>query len=197
MSHHLDCPQARADVRLDITDYYVFGGRAGTVFAVNVDPSIAGPDAPRGFHPEARYEVCIDADHDQVPELTYRLAFGPAGQAAFMTHSITPITAASGGDNGTRTDEKAPPEHGLFALLGKEGRGLISLARDALHETSGLVHEMHAQLHAKNTADDRELQQQLAEAVACLETTHNYLHMLSNVLEQRWPPDPEDPDVDP
>jgi len=114
-----------------------------------------------------------------------------------MTRSITPITAASGGGNDTRTDEKALPEHGLVALLGKEGRGLISLARDALHETSGLVHEMHAQLHAKNTADDRELQQQLAEAVACLETTHNYLHMLSNVLEQRWPPDPEDPDVDP
>jgi len=114
-----------------------------------------------------------------------------------MTRSITPITAASGGGNDTRTDEKALPEHGLVALLGKEGRGLISLACDALDETSGLVHEMHAQLHAKNTADDRELQQQLGEALACLETTHNYLRMLSNVLEQRWPPDPEDPDVDP
>jgi hypothetical protein len=81
MSHHLDSPQARADVRLDITDYYVFRGQAGTVFAVNVDPSIAGPDARRGFHPEARYEFCIDGDHDQVPELTYRLGFGPADQA--------------------------------------------------------------------------------------------------------------------
>ena len=69
--------------------------------------------------------------------------------------SITPITVASGGGNDTRTDEKALPEHGLVALLGKEGRGLISLARDALHETSGLVHEMHAQLHTKNTADVR------------------------------------------
>jgi hypothetical protein len=85
------------------------------------------------------------------------------------------------------------PEHGLFALLGKEGRGLISLACDALHETADLVHEMHA----KNTADDRELQQQLGEALTCLETTHNYLRVLSNVLEQRWPPDPKDPDVDP
>ena len=51
MSHHLDSPQARADVRLDITDYYVFRGQTGTVFALNVDPSIAGPNAPRGFHP--------------------------------------------------------------------------------------------------------------------------------------------------
>jgi hypothetical protein len=53
MSHHLDSPQARADVRLDITDYYVFRGQTGTVFVVNVDSSIAGPDAPRGFHPES------------------------------------------------------------------------------------------------------------------------------------------------
>jgi hypothetical protein len=44
------------------------------VFAVNVDPSIAGPDAPRGFHPEARYEFRIDGGNDQIPELTYRLA---------------------------------------------------------------------------------------------------------------------------
>jgi hypothetical protein len=80
MSHHLDSPQARADVRLDITDYYVFRGQTGTVFAVNVDPSIAGPDARRGFHPEARYEFRIDGDHDQIPELTYRLAFGPADE---------------------------------------------------------------------------------------------------------------------
>jgi len=36
---------------LDITDYYVFRGQTGTVFALNVDPSIAGPNAPRGFHP--------------------------------------------------------------------------------------------------------------------------------------------------
>ena len=39
-----------------------------------------------------------------------------------MTRSITPITAASGGDNGPRTEEKACPEHGLFVLRGREGR---------------------------------------------------------------------------
>ena len=49
MSHHLDSPQARADVRLDITDYYVFRGQTGTVFAVNVDPSIAGPATTTSF----------------------------------------------------------------------------------------------------------------------------------------------------
>ena len=92
MSHHLDSPQARADVRLDITDYYVFRGQAGTVFTVNVDPSIAGPDAPRGFHPEARYEFRIDGDHDQIPELTYRLAFGPADQAGRQAVELRRLT---------------------------------------------------------------------------------------------------------
>ena len=111
MSHHLDSPQARADVRLDITDYYVFRGQTGTVFAVNVDPSIAGPDAPRGFHPEARYEVCIDADHDQIPELTYRLAFGPADQAGRQAVELRRLTGQDAdGDPGESWpgDEPAP-----------------------------------------------------------------------------------------
>jgi hypothetical protein len=92
MSHHLDSPQARADVRLDITDYYLFRGQTGTVFAVNIDPSIAGPDAPRGFHPDARYEFRIDADDDQIPDLTYRLAFGPADQAGCQAVELRRLT---------------------------------------------------------------------------------------------------------
>ena len=113
-----------------------------------------------------------------------------------MTRSITPITAAGNGDNGKRTEEKAGPEHGLFVLRGREGRGLISLACDALGETLTLAHEMHSQLYAKDPADDRDLLQRLGEALSCLETTHHYLLMLSSVLEERCPPDP-DPDVDP
>ena len=114
-----------------------------------------------------------------------------------MTRSITPITVSNGGVPPEDTSEKSRPRHGLAALRHKEGHGLVSLACDALHETSDLAHEMHAQLYAKDPVDDRELQQQLGEALTCLETTHNYLRVLSNVLEQRWPPDPKDPDVDP
>src|SRR6516162_1969649 len=110
MSHHLDCPQARADVRLDITDYYVFRGQAGTVFAVNVDPSIAGPDAPRGFHPEARYEFRIDGDHDQIPELTYRLAFGPADQAGRQAVELRRLTG-----------QDADADPGQVLALGRTG----------------------------------------------------------------------------
>ena len=40
MSHHLDSPLARADVRLDIADLYVFAGQSGTVFVMNVCTSL-------------------------------------------------------------------------------------------------------------------------------------------------------------
>ena len=42
MAHHLDSPLARQDIRLDITDLYVFRGEIGTVFAINVCHSIFG-----------------------------------------------------------------------------------------------------------------------------------------------------------
>jgi hypothetical protein len=76
MSHHLDSPLARQDVRLDITDLYVFRGTEGTVFVVNVNSSLAGPDAPQGFHPEAQYLIKIDLDGTAVEGLAYRCTFG-------------------------------------------------------------------------------------------------------------------------
>jgi hypothetical protein len=114
-----------------------------------------------------------------------------------MTRSITPITAAGkDADTDNRTGEKGHPERGLAALRDKEGRGLISLACDALHEVSDLAHEMHAQLYSKDPANDRELQQLMGEAQACLETAEHYLLMLGAVLEERATQDP-DPGVDP
>jgi hypothetical protein len=53
MSHHLDSPIARQDIRLDITDLYVFRGETGTVFVINVCHSIAGPVSAPGYHPKA------------------------------------------------------------------------------------------------------------------------------------------------
>jgi hypothetical protein len=75
MSHHLDCPLARQDPRLDITDLYVFRGEHGTVFVTNHSHSLAGEDIPRGFHPEGRYEFKIDTNGDAVEDLTYRFTF--------------------------------------------------------------------------------------------------------------------------
>jgi hypothetical protein len=112
-----------------------------------------------------------------------------------MTRSITPISAGKNGDTSKRASQEAPPEHGLSVLRGKEGRGLISLACDALSEAFGLAHVMHAQLYAKDPADDRALQQLNGEAQACLEAAEHYLLMLGSVIEERTaPPGPE---VDP
>jgi hypothetical protein len=77
MSHHLDSPLARQDVRLDITDIYVFPGEVGTVLIMDVNNTISGPDAPKGFHPEARYEFRVDLDGNAEEDMAFRLTFGP------------------------------------------------------------------------------------------------------------------------
>ncbi len=77
MSHHLDSPLARQDIRLDITDLYVFRGEVGTVFVINVCHSIFGPVPAPGYHPEGMYEIKVDRDGDAVEDLTYRVTFDP------------------------------------------------------------------------------------------------------------------------
>ena len=81
MSHHLDSPIARQDIRLDITDLYVFRGETGTVFVINVCHSIAGPIPKPGCHPEGRYEFKVDLDGDAIEEITYRFTFDECDQA--------------------------------------------------------------------------------------------------------------------
>ena len=91
MSHHLDSPIARQDIRLDITDLYVFRGEKGTVFAINVCHSIAGPVPHPGFHPEGMYEFKIDLNKDAVEDVTYRVKFGERdaeGRQSFTLYGI-------------------------------------------------------------------------------------------------------------
>jgi hypothetical protein len=76
MSHHLDSPLARQDIRLDITDLYCFRGQRGTVLVINVCHSIAGPIPAPGFHPEGMYEFKVDLNDDAVEDVTYRVKFG-------------------------------------------------------------------------------------------------------------------------
>ena len=75
MSHHLDSPIARQDIRLDITDLYVFRGETGTVFVINVCHSIFGAIPVPGYHPEGMYEFKVDVNGDAIEEITYRLTF--------------------------------------------------------------------------------------------------------------------------
>ncbi|RKN06312.1 DUF4331 family protein [Streptomyces radicis] len=104
MSHHLDSPQALDDARLDITDLYVFRGETGTAFVLDVCPSAAGQDAPRGFHPEAMYEIKIDCDHDATEDLTYRFTFGDRdarGRQEFEMRMLTGAQARDARASGT------------------------------------------------------------------------------------------------
>ena len=73
MSHHLDSPIARQDIRLDLTDLYVFRGERGTVFAIDLCHSIFGPIPVPGYHPEGMYEFKVDLDGDAVEDLATAL----------------------------------------------------------------------------------------------------------------------------
>jgi hypothetical protein len=66
MSHHLDSPIARQDIRLDITDLYVFRGETGTVFVIDLCHSIFGPIPAPGYHPGGMYEFKIDLNGDAI-----------------------------------------------------------------------------------------------------------------------------------
>ena len=104
MSHHLDSPIARQDIRLDITDLYLFRGEAGTVFAINVCHSIAGPVPKPGFHPEGMYEFKIDLNGDAVEEITYRVKFDErdaGGRQRMTLHRIDGVQATDPHASGT------------------------------------------------------------------------------------------------
>ena len=129
MSHHLDSPLARQDIRLDITDLYVFRGEIGTVFAINVCHSIFGPIPTPGFHPEGMYEFKIDLDGDAVEDVTYRVTFEPRdadGRQRFILRRIEGAAATDPDAPGVviaqgQTGERASGPNGLRIWAGKAG----------------------------------------------------------------------------
>ncbi len=129
MSHHLDSPIARQDIRLDITDLYLFRGETGTVFVINVCHSIAGEIPAPGYHPEGMYEFKIDLNGDAVEELTYRITFDErdsAGKQRFVLRRITGAEAADPHAPGTivargGTNEAITSPDGLRFWAGKAG----------------------------------------------------------------------------
>jgi len=115
MSHHLDTPLARQNGQLYIDDLYVFGGDHSTVFVMDVNSTITGPDIQPGFHPEARYEFKVRFDESDFEALTYRVSFGERdseGRQALRLHLLTGEQAREDGISGTlvlegRTGEPA------------------------------------------------------------------------------------------
>ncbi len=129
MSHHLDSPIARQDIRLDITDLYVFRGETGTVFVINVCHSIAGPIPAPGYHPEGMYEFKIDLDGDAVEDITYRITFDERdehGKQRYVVRcirgadAIDPDAAGTTVAQGT-TGEAVSTTAGLRAWAGRAG----------------------------------------------------------------------------
>jgi len=119
MSHHLDSPIARQDIRLDITDLYVFRGQTGTVFVINVCHSIFGPIPVPGYHPEGMYEFKVDANYDAIEEITYRFTFDDRdmnGNQRFVVRCITGKDAV---------DPHAP---GIVVAEGTTGKATVTPA---------------------------------------------------------------------
>ncbi|SKC64763.1 protein of unknown function [Burkholderia sp. YR290] len=129
MSHHLDSPIARQDIRLDITDLYCFRGQSGTVFVINVCHSIAGDVPVPGYHPEGMYEFKIDLNHDAIEELTYRIVFDERdlqGKQRFVVRRIAGADATDPHAQGTvlaegTTDEPLTAPGGIRVWAGKAG----------------------------------------------------------------------------
>jgi Domain of unknown function (DUF4331) len=91
MSHHLDTPLAAQNGQLYIDDLYVFPSNGSTVFVMDVNSTVTGPDVQPGFHHEARYELKVHFDGADVEDLTYRVSFDEAdsdGRQALQLHAL-------------------------------------------------------------------------------------------------------------
>jgi hypothetical protein len=101
-----------------------------------------------------------------------------------MTSGITSITAANGGED-TAQRPATERTYGLAVLRGREAKALISLGMEALGEAHSVGHDLHSVIYHKNASTPgAELQDQLAEVLACLETAEHYLLMLGSVFDE-------------
>lgn len=129
MSHHLDSPIARQDIRLDVTDLYVFRGERGTVFAIDVCHSIAGPIPVPGYHPEGMYEFKIDLDGDAVEDLTIRFTFDARDEQGRQRYIVSRLTGADAADLNAKgtvvaqgtSEEVVDTPSGLRSWAGRAG----------------------------------------------------------------------------
>ena len=100
MSHHLDAPLARQNGQLYLDDLYVFPGDHSTVFIMDVNSTITGPDVQAGFHPEARYEFKVHFDGADFETLTYRVSFGEQDSAGGQALQVRALTGEEAREDG-------------------------------------------------------------------------------------------------
>jgi hypothetical protein len=112
MSHHLDTPLAAQNGQLFLDDLFVFPGDHSTVFVMDVNSTVTGPDVQPGFHHEARYEFKVHVDDADFETLTFRVSFGERtadGRQPLQVHALT----------GAEAREDAAP--GELVLEGRAG----------------------------------------------------------------------------
>lgn len=112
MSHHLDTPLAAQSGQLFIDDLYVFPGAGSTVFVMNVNSTITGPDVKPGFHSEARYEFKLHVNGSPLEDQTYRIAFGEPDAQGRQSLELQVLT----GNDACRDNAE-----GQRCLLGRTG----------------------------------------------------------------------------
>jgi hypothetical protein len=101
-----------------------------------------------------------------------------------MTSGITQIPAASDGEN-TAQRPATERTYGLAVLREREAKALISLGMEALGEAHSVGHDLHTAIYDTDTSTPgAELQDQLAEVLACLETAEHYLLMLGSAFDE-------------
>ena len=129
MSHRLDSPIARQDIRLNITDLYLFRGGTGTAFVIDVCHSIFGPIPTPGYHPEGMYEFKVDLNGDAIEDVTYRLTFSERdshGNQSYVVRCIRGADAVNPHSPGVvvaegTTGETVVTPSGVRAWAGKAG----------------------------------------------------------------------------
>ncbi|OLE29201.1 MAG: hypothetical protein AUG49_00240, partial [Catenulispora sp. 13_1_20CM_3_70_7] len=97
--HHLDSPLARQDTRLDLTDQYLFRGKAGTALVMDLNSTLSGDARIPGFHPEARYEFKIHFDGADVEDLAFRFAFDERGEDGRQSYTVHRLTGSDARDD--------------------------------------------------------------------------------------------------
>lgn len=143
MSHHLDSPIARQDVRLDITDLYVFRGEVGTVLLINVCHAVTP-----GFNPEGRYEFKIDLNGDAVEDRTYRVAFAEPDTRGKQEFDVQRLTGAAATEPfaavvplmSGRTNAAIQADNGARAWAGQAGDPFW-IDADVLHAVGHAVQD--------------------------------------------------------
>ena len=114
-----------------------------------------------------------------------------------MTSSTTKIKAVS---DGTDTAARPVPRRQALAVLrASEAKNLVGLACDAARATADVTHDMFQAIfdRDKKNPPAAQLQDQLLEALTCLETTDHYLRMLGSVIDERADSERQDQDGDP